>query len=209
MRDILNKPCPQAVERDDEQQRSHDAIDGPHAASGESRTYLVDNEGDNAPPQHGTGSDEDVTQNNVVPAMHLGVRKTETGKQRDDQKQNQRIRQGEQETGNGITCVVVLVVGVIDAVVGWVVQNHIGRIYNEDDATQDLQHRDIALDEVSDKADAQSCQQAIKEVAGSSTQSREESRLMAFVECTLHGEDADGSHRSRQNNPNRQATYDE
>lgn len=140
--------------------------------------------------------------------MHLGIGKSKTGEQRNNQEQNQWIGEGKQEARDGVTRIVVLVVGVLHLVVDRIVQDHIGGIDNQDDTTQDLQHRDVAFDKVGDKADAQSGEQAIEKVASRRAQTCEEPRLLPLVQCALHSQNTDGSHRRRQNDANRHATND-
>ena len=189
----------QAIKRENEDDGTDDAVDEPHGADVEVCTHLVHKEGDNRPPHECTHNNEGIAQNNVIELV-FRQGEAKSCEQRDDQEHDERIAQGEQETRHHVAPLVVALDNVFGNLADGVVDNHVQGIDDQDDTADDLQQINVVGNEVGHQRDAQTHQQAIEQIAGSSPHAREEARMTATVQRALDAKDTDRSHGCRQDN---------
>lgn len=195
---VGNDAGDQTVEREDENNAADDAIDEPHGADVKVGAHLIDKEGDNRPPYQGSKDNEGIAEDDMVELV-LRQWEAETGEQWDNQEHDERITQCEKEARDHVSPVVVALFDILFDLTDGVVDDHVNGIDNQDDTANDLQHINVVGDKISHQRDTQPHQQAIKQVAGSSTNAREEARMTSIVQSALDAEDADRSHGCRQN----------
>ena len=150
----------ETVNREDEDDRADDTVDEPHGADVEVGAHLVNEEGDDRPPQQGAQHNRGVTQDDVIPLV-LGQRETETRKQRDNQEHDERVAQGEQESRDHVPPLVVALVDIFLDLAYRVVNNHVNSVNNEDDATHNLQNVDVIGNKIGHQRDAQPDEQTV------------------------------------------------
>ena len=189
--------CHKAVTGKNDDDDADDAVDEPHGSNIEVGAHLIDKESDDRPPQQCAQDNESIAQDDVIELV-LGQRESKTCKQGDNQEHDERIAQCKQESRDDITQVIVALVDVLLDLADRVMENHVQRIYNQDDATHNLQYIDMVGNEVSDQRDAESHQQTVEQVTGSSSDSRKETRPAALVQGALDAQDPDWTHGCRQ-----------
>ena len=174
----------EAVDGEDEDDGADDAVDEPHRADVEVGAHLVDKEGDDGPPQQRSQHNRGVAEDDVIPPV-LGQREVESGEQGDNQEHDERVAQGEQETGDHVPPLVVTRVDALLDLADGVVDNHIDGIDNQDDAADNLQHIDVVGDKVGHERDAQSDEQTVEQIACRCPHTSEKARVTAIVKGTL------------------------
>ncbi len=175
----------EAIEGEDQDDATDDAVDEPHRADVEMGAHLINEEGNYCPPDQRPHYNKGVAQDDVVELV-FRQGETETGKQGNNQEHDERIAQGEQETGHRITPIVFALVIVLFNLADRIVDNHVNGIDNQDDTAYDLQNINMIGDKIGNQGNAQSHQQAIEQVAGSGSHTREKARIATLVQGALN-----------------------
>ena len=186
-----------AIEGENQDDATDDAVDEPHRADVEMGAHLVNKEGNNRPPDQRPHHNKGVAQDDVVEFV-FRQGETESGKQGNDQEHDERIAQGEQETCYRITPVVLALINVLGNLADGIVDDHVNGIDDKDDTADNLQDIHMVGNEIGDQRNTQAHQQAVKQVAGSSTHTRKETGIAPLVQRALNTQDTYRTHRCRQ-----------
>ena len=174
-----------AIEGEDEDDATDDAVDEPHRADVEMGAHLVNKEGNYRPPDQCPHHNKGVAQDDVVEFV-FRQGETESCKQRNNQEHDERIAQGEQETCYRITPVVLSLIKVLGNLADRVVDDHVNGIDDKDNTADNLQNIHVVGNKIGDQRNTQAHQQAVEQVAGSSTHTRKETGIAPLVQRALN-----------------------
>lgn len=141
----------------------------------------------------------------MIPLV-LGQWEVESREQGDNQEHDERVAQGEQETGYHVTPTVISRANALLDLAYRVVNDHVNGIDNQDDTAHNLQEIDMIGNEIGHERDAQPDKQAIEQIACRSPNTCEKARVTAIVKGTLDAQDAYRSHGCRQEDTYRRTT---
>ncbi len=175
----------EAIEGENQDDATDDAVDEPHRADVEMGAHLVNKEGNYRPPNQRPHHNKGVAQDDVVEFV-FRQGETESRKQGYNQEHDERIAQGEQEACYRITPVVLALVKVLGNLADRVVDDHVNGIDDKDDTADNLQDIHMVGNKIGDQRNTQAHQQAIEQVAGSSTHTRKETGIAPLVQRALN-----------------------
>ena len=108
----------------------------------------------------------------MIPPV-LGQWEVESREQGDNQEHDERVAQGEQESGDHVPPLVVTRVDALLDLADRVVNDHVDGIDNQDDAAHNLQDIDMIGNEIGHQRNAQPDEQTIEQIACSSPHTSE------------------------------------
>lgn len=133
----------------------------------------------------------------MIPPV-LGQWEVESREQGDNQEHDERVAQGEQESGDHVPPLVVTRVDALLDLANRVVNNHVNGIDNQDNAADDLKHIDMIGNEIGHQRDTQPDEQAIEQIACRCPHTSEKPRVAAIVQGALDAQDTYRTHGCRQ-----------
>jgi len=183
----------------DEDNGSGDAVYEPHGAEVEVGTELVDTPCDAPPPAESAYSYEDESGHIMIP-HHAGIEEIHAGKDAYNEKDNERIGDGEDESGEDFTAGGGAVAVVVLEARHGLFAKQIDAEGHEHDRANELNHSLVARESLLDEREPEAGDEAIEQIGESRPYTGEEAGVVAAIEGALDAEHPHGAHGSRDDN---------